>query len=317
MLRRGEGPFPPKRRFRVTRAAFLPVAVGAVVGCLAVRLSVQVARELLEHGASRAQLQTVYTTIPGPAGKPALRIRSLFARGGENRLPPIVLVHGFGIASSYFVPLAARLGRNAHVHVPELPGHGRSDHDERPLDVPELAEAMAGWAEATGLDPFVLIGHSMGCQVAAEFAWRYRERTRGLLLIGPTSDPAARTVPRQLGRLAASALFERPSLALWLAVDYTRAGLRVLWTEARSTLTHHLEDHLPKIRVAAQVVRGERDAVAPERWTRTVARLLDSPAPKVIPRSGHAVHYADPAAVAEVALAFVRSLALSDPPRRR
>jgi 2-hydroxy-6-oxonona-2,4-dienedioate hydrolase len=279
-------------------------AVG-IIGYVAARLMVQICRELADFRADRAQLQTRWTRIGGVASGRRLRIRSLVGGRSDNRSPPIVLVHGFGIASSYFVPLAARLARHVDVHLPELPGHGRSDHDARPLDVQELATALAAWMDARGLRRILLIGHSMGCQVSLEFATRHPDRVAGLVLIGPTSDPSARTIPRQLGRAVATLLFERPSLAIWLAVDYTRAGLRVLLTEARSMITHQLEGTLPDRRFPALVIRGRRDAIVPQRWAETVSRLLHATAPIVLPGWGHVVHYDAPTAVAEFALGLI------------
>ncbi len=56
-------------------------------------------------------------------------------------------------------------------------------------------------------------------------------------------------------------------------------------------------------------MRGARDGLAPQWWAETVARVAGAPAPSVIPGWGHAVHYDDPVAVAEVVLELVRGVA--------
>ena len=302
---------PPRERH--SRPSSLALAPGirftflGFVGYLILRAIVGLHREVVEYRASAAQLETVWATIPGVVTERVLRMRARASSGrSEGMLPPMVLVHGFGIASSYFVPLAARLSRHADVYAPELPGHGRSVHDARPLEIPELARALAAWMDAMALQRVVLIGHSMGCQIVAEMAWRHPDRVAGILMIGPTADPAARTVLQQLGRLAVTWLFERPGLAVLLLIDYTRAGLHVLCAERQSMQVHHLEEVLPRLHAPAQVVRGARDAVAPQSWTETVSRLLAAPPPIVIPGWGHAVHYDDPAAVADVSVRLAR-----------
>ena len=285
----------------VRRSLFIGGA-GVLLGRAIIRMS----RELIDYRAADRQLETIWMTIRGLAAKTPLRIHARLRTRAHSTGLPVVLVHGFGIASSYSIPLAARLSPHAPVYVPELPGHGRSSHDVRPPDIPELADALAAWTDAMRLKPVVLIGHSLGCQIIAEMAWRHPDRVAGLVLIGPTSDPSARTIAQQLGRIALSWLFERPTLAAWMLVDYARAGIRVLWTEQASMLAHHVEEILPRVDAPALVLRGQRDAVAPQRWAETVSHLLGAPAPSVIPGWGHAVHYDAPDAVAEVVLRLAR-----------
>ena len=128
-----------------------------------------------------------WTSIPAIAGTGMLRIHSRLRDVMTNR-DPIVLVHGLGIGSSYFVPLAARLSHHAPVFAPDLPGHGPSDHDARPLDVRQLARALGEWMEVMGLRRAVLVGHSFGCQVALHLAAARPEFASRLVLIGPTAE---------------------------------------------------------------------------------------------------------------------------------
>ncbi|MGH2618077.1 MAG: alpha/beta fold hydrolase, partial [Thermomicrobiales bacterium] len=60
---------------------------------------------------------------------------------------PIVHVHGFGISGRYLEPTAARLAAHYPTYVPDLPGHGRSEHPRRPLDIAGLADALADYLD--------------------------------------------------------------------------------------------------------------------------------------------------------------------------
>lgn len=297
-------PQPARRRSGrwLGRAALLVALVAAA------RLALQLRRDRL----SRARLQSFWTVIPPLAGGPPLEIRTLVSTTPFTTLPPIVLVHGYGIGASYLVPLAAALAERANVYAPELPGHGPSDHDARPLDIPELATALMEWMEAQDLQGAVLVGHSLGCQVAAEVAARRPELVAGLVFIGPTSDAAARSVGQHVVRGLRGSAYERSSFAVWTALDYSRAGARVLRHEMRQMVQHHLEDVLPAIKVPVRVVRGGRDPIVSPAWAEEVARLVRAPAPTVIGRWGHAVHYDDPTAVAEVVFELAASVETHD-----
>src|SRR3954463_12088270 len=87
--------------------------------------------------------------------------------------PTVVLVHGLLVSSRYMIPTAERLAAYCHVHSPDLPGYGKSAKPRAALDVPRLADALAAYIEAAGLERVVLLANSFGCQVAADYAARY------------------------------------------------------------------------------------------------------------------------------------------------
>src|SRR5438270_1925127 len=60
-----------------------------------------------------------------------------------NDVPNVVLVHGIGITSRYWIPTLIRLGLDFHVYAPDLPGFGKSDKPERTQTLPELADSLA------------------------------------------------------------------------------------------------------------------------------------------------------------------------------
>jgi pimeloyl-ACP methyl ester carboxylesterase len=178
-----------------------------------------------------------------------------------NATLPLVLVHGLAVSHRYLMPLAAGLAGHHPVHVVDLPGFGLSDDPGTVLDVPEHADHVAAWLAAAGMPSAVVVGNSFGCQVAVELAVRYPDRVAGLVLIGPTMDPSARTAPRQILRWLWDTALEDPLQLPILAQDVRDAGPR----RVAGTLAHALEDaiehKLPRVRVPTLVVHGEEDQV--------------------------------------------------------
>jgi 2-hydroxy-6-oxonona-2,4-dienedioate hydrolase len=187
----------------------------------------------------------------------------VYARAGPRHPEPdaakVVLVHGMVVSSRYMVPTAERLAPLCEVYAPDLPGYGRSVKPAKTLSLPELADALAEWMQAAGLGSAHLVGNSFGCQVIAEFAVRHPGRVERLVLQGPTVDPAARSLGRQLLRLARNSLREPRSLGPISMRDYWSAGLRRAVHTIRLTLHDRIEDKLPGIQAPALVVRGTRD----------------------------------------------------------
>jgi len=256
-------------RSAIRRQAAPAAALLALAGLVyaAAGIASRLAAETRRFRRSADILYTRWTSIPAIAGTGKLRIHARVRDVMTNR-DAIVLVHGGGTASSYLVPLAARLSHHAPVFAPDLPGHGRSDPDARPLDVPELARALGEWMEAMGLRRAVMVGHSLGCEVALHLAAAHPRYVSSLVLIGPTAAPSARS---------------------------GRAG-------TRSTVEDRPEDVARSVKCPIAIVRGSRDRIGSQRRAERLASAAGAAEPIVVRGWGHAVPYDDPGAIAALIL---------------
>lgn len=222
-------------------------------------------------------------------------------RGGGR--PPYVLVHGIGMGRSVFADLARHLG-DAEVIAIDLPGYGEAPEPPRVLTIERSADLVAAYLRARVRTPAVVIGHSMGAQIALEVAVRHPDSVDRIVLIGPTVDPTARTAPRQLLRLLRDIAVESPRVIVLGAREYLRAGPR-LRAKFRAMLAHRPEEVLTRARVPALVLRGEDDLVAPQAWCRLVADTLPDGRLEEVPGHGHETMIRDAAPTARLVRAFV------------
>jgi pimeloyl-ACP methyl ester carboxylesterase len=196
----------------------------------------------------------------------------------------IVLVHGLGVGQRYFDPLAAELGEAVRPEIRE------------PLPVPELAQR---WADEFR-EPGLVIANSMGCQVAVELAVRRPELVEALVLVGPTVDPRARGLLRNVGRLVVDSWYEPPRLTGIVIRDYLSNGPVTTFQQARRALEHRVEELLPRVDRPAVVVRGAHDPICSARWGREAASLLPNGRLVTIAGAAHAAHFSHPGEVARV-----------------
>src|SRR5215218_8640709 len=126
--------------------------------------------------------------------------------------PPVVCVHGVGVSSRYMVATMTKLASAFEVYAIDLPGFG-------------LADALAGWIQAAGVGRPALLANSVGCQVAVDCAVRYPDRVSRLVLVGPTTDPIARSALRQVLRWLRNLPGERPGQLPLSVADYADAGV--------------------------------------------------------------------------------------------
>jgi 2-hydroxy-6-oxonona-2,4-dienedioate hydrolase len=219
--------------------------------------------------------------------------------------PPVILVHGIGVAGRFMVPIARLLASHHPVYVPDLPGFGESDKPTRTLNLAELTDALVGWTRVVGLKRAAFLGNSFGCQIVVDLAVRYPELVERAVLQGPTMDPQARAAWRQVARWVRNNRRERPSQALISVQEYRRCGIRRLAKTFRFALEDRIEEKLPRVRVPTLVVRGSKDPIVPQRWAEEATRLLPEGRLAVIPGAPHTLIYNAPLELSHVVLPFL------------
>jgi pimeloyl-ACP methyl ester carboxylesterase len=230
------------------------------------------------------------------------------AESAEAGARPIVLVHGIGVSSRYFHPVAARLATSAPVFVVDLPGYGSAPDPHRDVSISDHAGVLAKYLLAESVVNPLLVGHSMGTQVITRMALDYPEITDGLVLIAPTMDPAARRFWPAAARLITDILvFEPFRVNAIVGVDYFfRCGIPYFLKQVPHLLDDRMEDRLTRLAVSALVMRGDRDVISPDAWARQVADLLKRGSFATVP-GPHVVMYTDPPRVAELILKQARA----------
>jgi 2-hydroxy-6-oxonona-2,4-dienedioate hydrolase len=250
------------------------------------------------------RLRGVWITVDG---------RRVFARVSTRplptELPPVVMVHGLAMSSWYLTPLAQRLAPLCRLYVPDLPGFGRSEKPPHILTIAGMADALAQWMHVVRLKRAVILGHSLGCQVAARFAARYPEVTLGVILVSPTMDPDI-SWPMFLLRGLRDLAYEPDVIVRLMAYGSVHASP---WRILR-TLQHALDDQCatiyPAIQAPTLVVRGERDPVSSQRWDERVAGLPPQRRPlRLLLGRTHSVNVNAPRALLGAILPFLREIA--------
>ncbi|HWG92221.1 MAG TPA: alpha/beta hydrolase [Candidatus Thermoplasmatota archaeon] len=222
--------------------------------------------------------------------------------------PPLVLVHGLIVSSRYMIPTAEALGTQYRVFVPDLPGYGWSTKPREVLSIPQLADALAQWMKTEQVGPAVVLGNSMGCQIAVDLATRYPDLVEGLILVGPTMDRHARSWWRQVGRLLRDSAREPLGLLVTETLDFWQMGPRRALRTSLYAVHDPIEAKLPQVHAPAIVVRGDRDVIVPDEWAREVAALLPAGEFTTLP-GPHVLNWVQPQGLRALVDAFTAALA--------
>lgn len=209
----------------------------------------------------------------------------------------MVVIPGMCV-SGYLRPLCDALALAGHeVLKLDPPGWPRTPPPaHEPGTLGELAGPLVDTAVRLDIRDAVVVGQSVGAQLAAHVAVAVPGRVRCLVLQGPTFDPRWRTLPRAAWRLARDFPRERPSLLATEAPEWLRVGLGRVHRMARLALDDRLEQTLATYDGPVAVLVGDRDTLSTRSWTRSLATSPELHV--VIPALPHSSPHAAPVALA-------------------
>jgi pimeloyl-ACP methyl ester carboxylesterase len=224
----------------------------------------------------------------------------------------LLLCDGIGCDGYVWRYLRQDIGDRFGLH-PHYRGHGRTaaPHDPKRVTIEDLADDVVSVLDDALVDQAVLVGHSMGVQVALETYRRHPTRVKGLVLVcGAPSHPlktfrgsaaledllptiqrwihrvpgvinrVTRTLlPTRLAYEVASRLEIRRELVeprdfMPYLEGMARIDTRLFVAMLSSAAGHSAEDLLPTITVPTLVIAGERDGFTPPERSRAMARAI-------------------------------------------
>jgi pimeloyl-[acyl-carrier protein] methyl ester esterase len=247
---------------------------------------------------------------------------------------PLVMLHGWGMHSGLWLPALPRLIERYRLHLVDLPGHGYSDAlaTPAPLSLSRLVEAVElAIAETSAPGPLMILGWSLGGQVALEWARLRPERVGALVLMSTTPSfvqrpgwphAMAEATLRQFGDELRVAY--RPTLQRFVTLqvqgsEHARDALASLRSQLfargepspqalRDSLellaSSDLRSAIGAISKPALVIAGDRDTLTPVAAARWLASALPQASLVVVPGAAHAPFLSHPEAVVAALDAF-------------
>jgi pimeloyl-ACP methyl ester carboxylesterase len=232
----------------------------------------------------------------------------------EGRGPPVLLVHGWAMASAALGPLASRLGAGRRTVRYDLRGHGASAPassatlDDHAADLADLMEQLA-------LDGALVVAWSLGAQVLIRALPAARGRIRAAVLVGATprfttGDGWSHGLP---ARTVAPAIAERELLgpSRLAAIDAVMplpdtaaalAGLEVL-------ATADLRPELGAVGIPILVLHGDADPICMPGASLALAEAIPGARRVLLAGAGHAPFLTREEEVAGAVLDFAREIA--------
>lgn len=245
--------------------------------------------------------------------------------GERGAATPVLLCDGIGCDGYVWRYLKSDLGTRFILH-PHYRGHGRTSAPRDParITIDDLADDMATVLDDALVDRAVLIGHSMGVQVALETLRRHPGRVAGLVLVCgapshplktfkgsatledllPTIQKWIQRVPGVINRLTRTLLPTRlayevasrleirrelvePADFMPYLEGMARIDARLFVAMLASAGQHSADELLPEITVPTLIVAGGRDGFTPPERSQAMAEAIPGSELLEIPNASH------------------------------
>jgi esterase len=240
--------------------------------------------------------------------------------------PTVLLIHGFLDDASIWDGLVDCLGGEVGAVRYDLPGFGArsgSVEEARGATLESLAAEAGEIVEGTD-GPVIVVGQSLGTQVAELVAALHQDRVRGLVLLTPVplgGTQLADEVVAPFGALGGDRIAQRSlrgELSPHLSEEQLDRLADIGAPVAADVVSHYVDvwnDGVSNAPATSAfggpvlIIRGDADAFVTEQLVNTVSpRFVDADV-KVIEKGGHWVHFEYPGAVAAMILDFADATA--------
>jgi 3-oxoadipate enol-lactonase len=239
--------------------------------------------------------------------------------------PVVVLLHGLGSSCRDWEFQEVALEERYRVVAVDLPGHGESTKARGPVTIESMADDVAAVLAEIDGEPAHVVGLSLGACVALRLGLQAPARVRSLTLVNPFARVQP-TGPGDVGRLllrltmlgvapmrmvgahVARGLFPWPEQrALYeAAVESLGATSRRGYAAAlRALAQFDARGQMAAIRRPTLVVAGDRDGMVPLAPKLRLAAAIPGARIVVVPASGHATPYDQPATFNRILLEFL------------
>ena len=249
----------------------------------------------------------------------SLRLRVLEAGHGDTTL---VLLHGYGESLLAWRLLLDRFTRHYRVVALDLPGFGLSDKPDVAYSYPAYARWLGDFLSRHTSGPVVVVGHSMGGQIAAGLALDHPDRVVAAVLIDPAgagintllTDAAGIASPATQWVVSAISFVLPAHDSAWLAEppdarDYEPSADSNTARAARRVLEQFdfaaLRDRFSDLKQPVLLIWGEQDPTIPLSIGQYIAEQL--PCRRFVPLiTLHRPHQTLPDTVAAEMETFLR-----------
>ena len=229
--------------------------------------------------------------------------------------PDVLMIHGWVSSGMIWQGLMSQLAPHCRTWALDLMGFGASSNGDpaRALSLDDQVQHVVAFCEAQHIQPYAIIGHSMGGSVSLKLALDYPDLLKRLVVIAPVvSGRLPFNIHRLLGSpigqtamtlqhviwptatlLAPIGYFSAPFLESEVVQrgieDFKRATWGATYGGLQSLLSLRLDQRLHEIAIPTLIMVGTHDLTVPPSESRLAASLIPNALLLEMPKRHHSV----------------------------
>jgi len=230
----------------------------------------------------------------------------------------LVFLHGSGGDHKVWAKQRNSFTSETRVIIPDLPGHGLSEDRGRD-EIGDYAEWLKEFFASLNLENPILIGHSMGGAIVQEFALRYPDCLKALVLVG--TGAKLRVSPTILDLVCKD--FE---MTVHLSCEYAYSETvpeevveegfeilcqnspRILYGDFLACDRFDSRERLHEISLPTLIICGSTDKLTPPLYSQYLCENIRNSVLHIIQGAGHMIMVESPSEFNELIEEFCRDL---------
>jgi len=232
----------------------------------------------------------------------------------------ILFIHGSGGNAFLWTKVMERLAVDGHNSLAlSLPGHGEST-GEGMKSISEYREFINDFLVVLNLEKVVLAGHSLGGAIVQDFALKYPEKLRGIVLVG--TGARLRVLPEALELLRKMAEGEiEPKFEPWAFAEnaspdvlaegegeWAKTSPRVRYQDMMACDQFDIMEIIEKIKTPALIVCGKQDRLTPVKYSEYLNKRIAKSKLEIINEAGHMLMLEAPSRLSVALRNFLKEL---------
>lgn len=228
----------------------------------------------------------------------AVDIKNYYVEKGQG--DPLILLHGNGEDSTYFVNQIDEFAKYFHVYAVDTRGHGQTPRGTAPFTIRQIAKDLADFMDEQGIEKADLLGFSDGGNIALIFAIKYPEKVNRLIADGANLDTTG-IVPKLMAAMKRE--YDKAVKEGEKSDPEGQANREELFSLMVNDPNIPVSE-LAKIKAKTLIMAGTKDMI-PEEHTKMIAENIEGARCEII-EGDHFIAAGNPKEFNSIVLGFLR-----------
>ena len=229
---------------------------------------------------------------------------TFFVYNKKNQISPMVFIHGVGLTHEIWQPQLEFFKDYSNLSY-DILGHGKSSLNKEKISFDDFSDQLIELLNELKIDKIHLIGFSIGSLIARNFATKFNDRLKSLILLGSIykrSEEQQKIVNSRFDQAKKELKLSKQALKRWFTDEYLEKNPKtyekislILSSNNMSNflkvyelfVKHKNDEDFEKIKVNTLIMTGEYDVGSTVEMSEELNKIIKNSEIKIIKDGKH------------------------------